>query len=890
MSKTLYLIDGHAQIYRAFYAVDPLTAPDGRPTNAAFGVTRMLLHLLKEKHPDHLVAVFDAPGKTFRHEQYTAYKATRKPTPPELLSQIPLIHDLFEAFGIPIFSIPGVEADDVLGTLAKKGAAEGLDVVLVSGDKDLQQLLAPGIVLFDPMKNTLTREEDFTVRTGIRPDQLPDLMGLWGDTADNIPGVPGIGEKTGLGYLQKFGDLDTLLERAGEIPGKRGIMIRKHIDQARLSRDLATIRTDVDVRLDLPASRCDDAHWDRSRLHALFVDLGFRSFLSMLEAHVVDPPPETRDYVLVNTEEAFESFLRACKRESLIAFDTETTSTDPMRAVLVGVSVSWAERGAFYLPFRAPEGERVLDAHALAQLKPLLEDPAIRKTGQNLKYDALVLARVGITLRGIAFDTLLASAILEGHKRNHDLDTLSEEHLGIHKIPTKELLGTGRKQVTMDQVPLGRVCDYACEDADCAWRLTHRFAAELDRRKERALLEELELPLSLVLTTMQRTGIRVDASMLKRQSEEMTSILDTITEEIHELAGHPFNIASPAQLAEVLFVEMGLPVKRKTKTGASTDEAVLTALAEEGHELPRRMLDVRFYAKLKSTYLDALPDLIHPETGRIHATFSQTVTATGRLSSSNPNLQNIPVRSTKGRAIRAAFIPEPGWQMLAADYSQVELRMLAHFCGDEKLREAFAQNRDIHRVTAAALHGIDEDAVTDDQRADAKAVNFGILYGQSAHGLSASTDMNRVEAQTFIDAYFARFPRIRAWIDDTISQAHAAGGVKTILGRRRMIPDLKSGNRMIRARAEREAVNTVIQGSAADLIKRAMIRLHARMEQETPSARMLLQIHDELVLEAPPEEMPRLQEIVREEMEQAMDLSVPFRVEMGVGANWLEAK
>lgn len=890
MSKTLYLIDGHAQIYRAFYAVDALTAPDGRPTNAAFGVTRMLLHLLKEKHPDHLIGVFDAPGKTFRHEQYKEYKATRKPTPPELLSQIPLIHDLFAAFGIPIFSVPGFEADDVLGTLARKGAAEGLEVVLVSGDKDLQQLLAPGIVLFDPMKNTLTREEDFTARTGIPPARLPDLMGLWGDTADNIPGVPGIGEKTGLDYLHKFGDLDTLLDRAGEIPGKRGIVIRKHIEQARLSRELATIRTDVDVDLDLAASRCDDTHWNRSRLRELFLDLGFRSFLAMLDAHVVDPPAEARDYVLVNTQEALESFLRACKREPLIALDTETTSTDPMRAELVGISVSWAERGAFYLPWRAPEGERVLDATAFEQLKPLLEDPALRKTGQNLKYDALVLARAGVTLRGIAFDTLLASAILEGHKRNHDLDTLSLEHLGVHKIPTKDLLGTGRKQVTMDQVPLDRVCAYACEDADCAWRLTHVFAAALDQRGERALLEDLELPLSLVLTTMQRNGIRVDAAMLQRQSEEMTAILDTITAEIHELAGRPFNIASPAQLAEVLFTEMGLPVKRKTKTGASTDEAVLTALAEEGHELPRRMLDFRFYSKLKNTYLDALPQLIHPQTGRIHTTFSQTVTATGRLSSSNPNLQNIPVRSSKGRAIRAAFIPEPGWQMLAADYSQVELRMLAHFCGDEKLRDAFAQDRDIHRVTAAALHGIDEDAVTDDQRAAAKAVNFGILYGQSAHGLSASTDMNRVEAQTFIDAYFARFPRIRNWIDTTIAQAHAEGGVKTILGRRRPIPDLKSGNRMIRARAEREAVNTVIQGSAADLVKQAMIRLHARMGSETPSARMLLQIHDELVLEAPPEEMPRLREIVREEMEQAMELTVPFRVEVGVGASWLEAK
>ncbi len=886
MTKSLFLIDGHALVYRAFYAIEGLTAPDGRPTGAVYGFLRMLLATLSAHHPDHLVAVFDAPGKTFRHEAFPEYKATRKPAPPELHEQVPLIQQFMKAYRIPIATKEGYEADDLIGSLARQGAERDMDVVIVTGDKDCAQLLNERVRMFDPKKEAFTTVEEFQKKKGITPAQLPDVMGLWGDSSDNIPGVPGIGEKIGVELIAKYGSLESLLENAGEIKGKRGEKLRENAEIARLSKRLATIDTAAPAALDLESSKRRDP--DKGELIALLEDLGFQSLLNEIDDSR-PPRDERHDYVLVDTLDKFDAFFRALADEKRFAFDTETTSLDPLRGELVGMSFSWAAQSAYYLPFKAPGGEAVLGEKELRRVAKILEGPDYGKTGQNLKYDALALKRAGVELDGIAFDTLLCGSLLQGHLRQHDLDTLALRYLDYTKIPTKELLGSGRKQVTMDAVPVKKVCEYACENADIVWRLQERMRAEIAGTRNEAILREMELPLSRVLTIMQQTGIRVDADLLATQSAEMGELLADLTAEIHALAGHEFNIASTKQLQQVLFDEMNLPVIRKTKTGASTDEAVLTTLARE-HEIAARLLDYRMYSKLKNTYLDTLPELVHPETGRIHATFSQTSTATGRLASNNPNLQNIPVRSERGRAIRAAFVPEDGWRMLAADYSQVELRMLAHFSEDERLCRAFAEGRDIHRVVAAQVEGVDEDEVTPAQRSAAKAVNFGILYGQGPHGLSQQTGMSQGQARLFIESYFEQFPQVREFIDQTVAAAHETGYVETVRGRRRVIPELQSNNKTKRARGEREAVNTVVQGSAADLIKTAMIDLRARMRNETPLARMLLQIHDELVFETPPEEIDTLETIVREAMENAMVLAVPLTVDIGRGKNWLEVK
>ncbi len=913
MSKTLYLIDGHAQIYRAFYALEGLTSPDGRPTGAIFQFTRMLIHLLREQKPDYLAVVFDAPGKNFRHDLYPEYKANRKPAPPELTAQIGPIQQIVRGYNIPVYMQAGFEADDLLGSLARRAEADGNEVVIVSGDKDLGQILSDRVCLYDPKKNLFTTAENFTAENGFGPEKLPDLMGLWGDAADNIPGVEGIGQKTGRELIAKYGCLEDLLDRASEIKGKRGETLLKSREVAMLSKRLAIIDTQVPVELDYPALA--PRHPDLPALHAIFSDYGLRNLLKELEHDYGVPggapagvptaasggadeageqiplnaTVHPRDYRIIDTPELFDAFLKALKDEDHFVIDTETTSEDPMRADLVGISISWSPHQAFYLPFRAPAGERVLDRRELEWLRPILENPQIGKCGQNAKYDRIVLRRAGIELRGLDFDTLIASSLFSAHLRGHDLDTLAGRYLGMVKIPTKSILGTGQKQITMDQAPVAQVGEYACEDADATFQLETVFRERLGADEQR-LMTELELPLCEVLEEMQVTGIRVDCDILARQSVELGRLLEVLTARIHELAGHEFNLASPLQLQKVLFEEMGLPVIRKTKTGASTDESVLSELAAEGYELPKQMLEHRQYAKLKNTYIDALPGLVNPQTGRIHTTFSQTTTATGRLSSSNPNLQNIPVRSEFGKAIRAAFIPQDGWVLLAADYSQVELRMLAHFSGDAALVRAFKEGRDIHRVAAANVNGILEDEVTAGQRQAAKAVNFGIIYGQTAHGLSQTTGMSRPQAQMFIDSYFEQFPDVKRFIDDTIFRAHDEGGVRTLLGRWREIPELKAGKRQLIERAEREAVNTLIQGSAADLIKKAMIALRAKMRTVTPQARLLLQIHDELVLECPPEELPALQALVRQEMENALTLSVPLVVDMGSGQNWLEVK
>ncbi|MBN2712291.1 MAG: DNA polymerase I, partial [Planctomycetes bacterium] len=778
-------------------------------------------------------------------------------------------------------------ADDILGTLALKAAKKGLDVVIVTGDKDCGQLLNTNIRIYDPRKDLFTTVESFTEKKGIPPEKLIDLMGLWGDSSDNIPGVPGIGEKIGVELINKYGSLEKLLHHAAEIKGKRGEKLRECKELAVLSKELATIKTDVEVELEL--EKAEMGAPDTAVLREMFTDLGFKSLLRDLEPETARKE-EARKYILVDTPDKFKAFIKTIPHEKHLAVDTETTSLDTMVADLVGISISTSPLSGYYLPFRSPEGENALGEEELKQIGSILENPEITKTGQNLKYDMKVLKRAGIELRGIVFDSLIASSIIMGHIRDHGIDTLAKRHLGIEKIPTTDLIGKGAKQVCMDTVPLKQICEYACEDADVALRLEEVLAKQLEKRNEKHLLDDIELPLSLVLAEMEYTGIRIDCKLLKKQSDEVAVVMDALEQQIYALAGHEFNVASPKQLSVILYEEMNLPVLKKTKTGASTDESVLTELAAQGHELPEAILSYRTYAKLKNTYLDALPELVNADTGRIHTTFSQTATATGRLSSRDPNLQNIPVRTEKGRAVRAAFIPENGWDLIAADYSQIELRIFAHFSMDETLLDAFAKGLDIHRVVAAELNDIDEEDVTSEQRSAAKAINFGIIYGKTPHGLSQETGMSLGQAKLFIDSYFERFPKVKDFIEDAKYKAHQDGFVQTIMGRRREIVELKSGNKMKIARAEREAVNTIMQGSAADLIKIAMINLARRMKDEGLKARMLLQIHDELVFESPKEETEALKEMIREEMEGAMNLKAPLMVNIGVGKNWLEAK
>lgn len=887
MDQTVYLIDGHAQLYRAFYAVEGLRSPDGKPTGAVFGFTRMIQDIIKKHNPDAIVAVFDSPGPTFRHEMYAEYKANRKPTPPELVSQIPDVHEIVTAYKIPLYTLPGFEADDLLGTFSLQAVNAGWQVVIVSGDKDCAQLLTRGVRIFDPQKNVFTDYDGFINEKGIPPEKLTDLMGLWGDTADNIPGVPGIGEKIGLQLIQQYGSLDNLLDHSDEIKGKRGEVLRANRDQALLSRTLAVINTNAPIQIDLVAAR--SAEPNVAKLRELFKTFGFTSLMRQLD-EVEQRPPESVDYRLVDSEEKFESFLTELAVQSFVAIDTETTALDPMKSQLVGISVSWKAGEGYYLPFMGPPGEDVLPASALGRLKRILENPKPAKTGHNIKFDDLVLRRCGIRIAGVEFDSLIASSLTGGHLMEHGLKTLAERHYHVAMTQIDELIGSGKNQLTMDSVPVETVSPYAAADADISFRLAGTLGNVLEEQGNAALFRDVELPLSRVLTDMQETGILIDCGLLAEQSAELSGMLDNLTKEIHDLAGHEFNVASPKQLAKVLFEEMGFPVTRKTTTGPSTDESALQQLANlHNSEIAGRVLEYRMYAKLKNTYLDALPDMVNPQTRRLHTTFSQTRTATGRLASSEPNLQNIPVRSERGRAVRAAFIPEPGWKLLSADYSQIELRFLAHFSEDKALLDAFAAGQDIHLVVAAEVNGIKPDMVTKDQRSAAKAVNFGIIYGQTAHGLAEGTGMSRFAAQHFIDRYYERFPRIGEWMGSAIEKARSEGGVSTILGRWREIPEIKSSNKAKVARGEREAINTIMQGSAADLIKVAMVNLSRRL-RENFQARMLLQIHDELLFEAPPDEIPSLREMIHKEMEGALPLKVAITVDVGVGDNWLDAK
>ncbi|NLC70963.1 MAG: DNA polymerase I [Desulfuromonadaceae bacterium] len=880
-----YLIDGSSYIYRAFYALPHLSTREGIPTNAVYGFVTMLLKIIREEKPDRLAVVFDARGPTFRKQIYPEYKANRKEMPAELVPQIPLIKEAVRVFNLAALEKEGFEADDVIATVAGRLAAAGEEITVVSGDKDLMQIIGDKVRMLDTMKNKVFGLQEVAERFGGSPETVVEVLALAGDSSDNVPGVPGIGEKTARELIAEFGDVEKLLASLDRVKGaKRRENLERFADQARLSRRLVTLEREVP--LDLSPDELELKPIDLEMLAGFFRKLEFHTLLAEFSALT---PPRDADYRAVVAEAELERLLETLRKASAICLDTETTSLDAVRADLVGISLSVKENEAFYIPVGhvCEGGAEQLDRElVVGKLRPLLEDETISKVGQNLKYDALVLRRAGLRLRGIAFDTMLASYLTDAGTRSHSLDRMALDLLG-HKMISYEAV-TGGKKKSFATVPIDRAAEYSCEDADITLRLMGRLRPRLAESGLEKLFNEVEMPLLAVLAEMEWNGIGIDSKLLAELSRDLEGRLSQLTEEIYRLAGAEFNIASPKQLGEVLFEKLKLPRGRKTKTGWSTDVEVLTHLAEE-HEICARILDYRSVAKLKSTYADALPQIVNPETGRIHTSFNQSVTVTGRLSSSEPNLQNIPVRTAEGKRIREAFIPGAGCLLLSADYSQVELRILAHMAQEEVLRESFRRGEDIHRRTAGEVFGLAPEAVTHEQRRQAKAINFGIIYGMSAFGLSRQLGIGRQEAQEYIDRYFERYPRIREFMEACINEARQKRYVTTLLGRRCPVPDIDSKNGAVRGNAERNAINYPIQGSAADIIKLAMIRIHRRLEEGDFRSRMVLQVHDELLFEVPEGELIRIEELVRREMEGAVSLDVPLAVELGSGSNWSAA-
>ncbi|MCP4644036.1 MAG: DNA polymerase I [bacterium] len=897
MADRLFVIDGTAFAYRSFFAIRGLTDSKGRPTNAAFGFARVLLKILREHEPSHIAVVFDAPGKTFRHEKYPEYKATRDATPDDLISQFPLIDRIVEAFNMPLIRISGVEADDVMGALAKRAEQAGMEAVLVTGDKDILQLVNDRVKVFDPNKGDgglwygpLEVQERF----GASPERVTDALALMGDSSDNVPGVRGIGEKTAKKLLAQFGSLDGVYEHLDDLKGKQRERLEEDKDTAYLSLDLVTIDTDVDPGVAL--EECRKREVDLEKTTEILTELEFLSLLEEIAPEAVEK--EELDYRLVTSTEALTALVAEVRAAGTCAIDTETTSIDPMQAELVGISASCEARKGYYIPV-GHEGdpdsllpEDRFDARqlpleeVLEALRPLLEDPAIEKAGHNIKYDMVVLAQAGVEVRGVGLDTMVCSYLTDSSRMRHNLSDVSLHYLKRKMIPISDLIGKGSKAVTFDKVPIDAACEYACEDADVTWRLSEVFKPRLEEQGLTGLYEDVERPLIDVLVRMEQAGIALDLGVFEELRSEVAGRLDALEGEVFQAAGEPFQINSPKQLQEILFGKLGLKPVRKTKTGYSTDVEVLEELAAD-HPLPELILEYRMLEKLRGTYINALPKLLNPRTGRIHTSFNQAVAATGRLSSSDPNLQNIPVRTEIGRRIREGFVPsEPGFRLISADYSQIELRILAHLSGDDGLREAFEQDADIHRDTAARVFEVMPELVTPEMRRQAKAVNFGVIYGISAFGLARNLHIGRPAAARFIEQYFAQYPGVRRWMDETVSQAERDGYVTTLLNRRRPITGLTGGNTASRRAAERVAMNTPVQGSAADLIKLAMVRLDEALRDSR--ARLLLQVHDELVVEAPADVADEVAETTKTIMEEAATLSVPLKVDVGIGGNWAE--
>jgi DNA polymerase-1 len=882
--KTLYLIDGPNMAFRAFYAIGGMSNSQGLPTNALFGFTNMLLKLIRDEQPDYLAITWDPKGGSFRDRIFPDYKGTRAEMPDALREQMPHFARIAEAFDVPFLCIDDFEADDVMGTLAHRHEDE-LDVVLVTSDKDLMQLVSDSVTLYDSMKDRRISYPEVEEKFGCAPDLVPDALGIWGDSSDNIPGVKGIGEKGVKALLAKWKGLDDIYEHIEEVtpPGAK-TKLENDRDNAYLSRDLATIRTDAPVEVGLDELALEYPP-PEDRAQELFAELEFRSLLKQFGGEMASI--DRGAYRMVSTAEELEELQSVLAAAGRFALDTETTSLDALQADLVGLSFCADEKVAWYVPVAHAILEPQLSWDTVRDaLAPLIEDPGIGVTGQHLKYDLKVLARHGVELGGIDGDTLIADYLLNPDRRSHKLDDLALVHLSHRMIPYDEVAGD--KQ-SFAEVSLEAARDYAAEDAHVTWLLDAKLGPMLEEGGLDGLYRELELPLIPVLAKMESNGITVDRSVLEALSEELEVGVAEAEAQCHELAGEEFNIGSVKQLREILFDKLDLPVIRKTKTGPSTNEAVLSELALQ-HPLPRAILDYRSLVKLKNTYVDPLPGLINPETGRIHTHFSQTTAATGRLASTDPNMQNIPVRTEEGRRIRTAFVAPPGRVLLAADYSQVELRILAHLCGGTGgFADAFARGVDVHAETAAGLFEVAPAEVTREMRTIAKAVNFGIIYGQSAFGLAQTQRISRGEAAEYIKRYKERFPEIEDYRQRTLDEAAENGFVETLMGRRRPVPDLASGNFAARAAAERVAINTPVQGSAADLIKKAMLTVDARLRAEFPDQLLLLQVHDELLLEVDEDRAEEVGEMVREEMVSAMELSVPLVVDLGTGRNWDEA-
>lgn len=888
----VYLVDGSSYIYRAFYAIrQQLSTSRGVPTKAVFGFKNMLQKLIRDEQPQYLGVAFDAHGPTFRHSIDATYKAHRPPMPDELAVQVPYIYRLVEAFDIPKLSLAGYEADDILGTLARRFEAEGCDVVLVSGDKDLCQLVTDHVTILDTMKDQRIGIAEVRERFGIGPEGVIDVLGLMGDSSDNIPGVPGVGEKTARELIAQFGSIEALLARLDEVkrPRLREIL-RQHAEAARQSRILATIDLQTPIAVTLQELTVGAPRLEE--LRALYEELEFRSDLQALGTGPrADASSVAKHYRSIMTLDELEAAIAALRQAGAFAIDTETTSQDPMRAELVGLSLAHRPHEAVYIPLRhtylgaPPQLDAAL---VLERLRPLLEDAALPKYGQNIKYDYIVLQRQGITMRGLAFDTMVAGYLLNPSRRMHNLDALAREYLQYTPMSYEEVAGKGARQVTFDQVDIARATAYSAEDADVALLLTQALRPRLAAYQLERLFHDVEMPLVEVLAALEMRGIMVDAAYLRQMSQHLQAQMDALLHDIYTMAGEEFNVNSPPQLQRILFDVLRLPPGKRTKTGYSTDVSVLETLALE-HDLPRLILDYRHLSKMKSTYVDALPQMIHPQTGRIHTSFNQTVTETGRLSSSNPNLQNIPIRTELGREIRRAFVAAPGHLLVSADYSQIELRLLAHMSGDPVLIEAFRAGQDIHARTAMEVFGVEGNGVGSDMRRMAKTVNFGILYGLSAFGLAQRLHIPNEAARTYIDSYFARYPRVKACLDGILAAAREQGYVTTLLQRRRYLPDITNANRTIREAAERTAINMPFQGSAADLIKLAMVRLHRQITTEHLPCHMLLQIHDELLFEIPEHAVSDMVPRITATMENVWPLDVPLTVEVGQGHTWAEA-
>ncbi|WP_250460536.1 DNA polymerase I [Microbulbifer litoralis] len=897
----LILVDGSSYLYRAFHALPPLATSSGKPTGAVRGVISMLRRHLKE-HPDSTVAVvFDAKGKTFRDELFADYKSHRPPMPDDLREQIQPIHDVIDAMGLPRLVIEGVEADDVIGTLALEAQRKGVEVIISTGDKDMAQLVRPGITLVNTMSNTEMDSAGVEEKFGVGPELIIDFLALMGDKSDNIPGVPGVGQKTALSLLQNLGglqaiyaDLDAIAPlgfRGAKTLGKK---MAEHREAAELSYKLATIKTDVDMSIHPQDLHNAEPHKDK--LIALFGELEFRGWLEELsgeDAEEAMAEAVEREYVIVTDMAGFDAWLQKLKDSDIFAFDTETTSLNYMQAKLVGLSFAVEPYKAAYVPLAhdymgAPE--QLPFDQVLAKLKPILEDPQQKKVGQNLKYDSHILANYDIELRGIERDTMLESYALDSTASRHDMDSLALKYLNEKTVHFEDIAGKGAKQLTFNQIELDKAGPYAAEDADITLRLHRELSARLEQVPPlEKVLDEIEMPLLPVLIHMERNGTYLDAQMLAGQSGELEQKMREVEQKAFDEAGEEFNLGSTKQLGAILFEKLGIPVIKKTPKGApSTAEPVLQELALS-HELPALIMQYRGLAKLKNTYTDKLPQMIDPKSGRVHTSYHQAVAATGRLSSSDPNLQNIPIRSEEGRRIRQAFVAPEGSVIIAADYSQIELRIMAHLSGDRGLVDAFANGEDIHRATAAEVFGEKPDDVSDEQRRRAKAINFGLIYGMSAFGLAKQLGIPRADAQKYVDLYFERYPGVRAYMDNTRKQASEQGYVETLFGRRLYLPEINSRNGMQRQAAERTAINAPMQGSAADIIKRAMIEVDAWLAEQKLATKLIMQVHDELVLEVPEKEVQTVVQGITGLMQGAAELAVPLIVDVGQGANWDEA-